>query len=200
MNNFKIYFIHVYTRLRFKNQSNGVDKTMKWNTEALLPSEISFFFVERRGRKVGIGKRFWFGAIFLLRGWEIANLDIRGKMYALFRDKFHGNGETDAKRGSSQRRNGSRGIRFQFARGVSCMTWMESGRDQTLEKETLERPVQFERLSFNVRDEQEIFPPLRPECRRNPTAIWGDLRERLWSRQLDKFLCVMCCLCHGSNE
>lgn len=47
---------------------------------------------------------------------------------------------------------------FDFnSREESCMTWMESGRDQTLEKETLERPVQFERLSFNVRDEQKKY-------------------------------------------
>lgn len=135
----------------------------------------------------------WFGAIFFLRGWEIANPDICGRTYALFRDKFHA---TDARRARVVEKVAEA---FDFnSRVESCMTWMESGRDQTLEKETLER--QFERLSFNVRDEQEIFPPLRPECRRNPTAIWGDSRERLWSRQLDKFLCVMCCLCRGSNE
>lgn len=89
----------------------------------LFLSEISFLFAERKGGKVRIGKRFWFGAIFLLRGWEIANLDIRGRMYALFRDKFHANGKTDARRGSSQRWNGSRGIRFQFCQ--RSLAWLE---------------------------------------------------------------------------
>lgn len=36
---------------------------------------------------------------------------------------------------------------------------MESGGDQTV-KETVERLGRLERLSFNVCDEQEIFPPL----------------------------------------
>lgn len=55
---------------------------------------------------------------------------------------------------------------------------MKSGGDQTV-KETLERPGPLERLSFNVRDEQEIFPSTVQRMRRQPRQQYEATRERL---------------------
>lgn len=62
-------------------------------------------------------------------------------------------------------------------------------RSDTLKEMPRKRLGQFERLSFNVRDEQEIFSLLRPEGNLDSEAT-RDSGSR--SRQLDKFFCVMC--------
>lgn len=62
-------------------------------------------------------------------------------------------------------------------------------RSDTLKEMPRKRLGQFERLSFNVRDEQEIFSLLRPERNLDGEAT-RDSGSR--SRQLDKFFCVMC--------
>jgi len=72
-------------------------------------------------------------------------------------------------RGSSQRREDSPGIRFQFARGV-LHDLNEIRRRSDALKEILERLGWFERLSFNFRDEQEIFSSSRMQTG-NPTVI-----------------------------
>jgi hypothetical protein len=82
-------------------------------------------------------------------------------------------------RGTSQRREGSPGIRFQFARGV-LHDLNEIRRRSDAVKEILERPGRFERLSFNFRDEQEIF--LSSECREGTRRQYEATRESDFDR------------------
>jgi len=118
----------------------GVDKTMKRNTQKRFSCQKYYSaLLSEEEEKFTSANAFDLARYFC--GWEIANLDIRSRIYALFGDKFHANGKTTRDEG---RRKGEKVAEaFDFnSREESCMTWMESGRDQTLEKETLERPAQ----------------------------------------------------------
>lgn len=108
----------------------------------------------------------------------------------MFRDKFYANNGGADRRESRKGRARGRAQAFDFhSREESCMTGMKSAGDQTV-KETLERPRRHERLSFNVRDEQEIFPSTGQRIRRKPDSNMRQV-TRDFDRDNRTLLCVM---------